>query len=294
MRAIKLAVWNRQDWTWRLTAIVGLALSIGPPLSAYCWANLAPWSGPSSYISDWHYWAAGHTRFVLEWCLGVLLLWLLMLTRRKWGWLWAGSWALLGAGLVTFFMLDPPWIGRTEDSATALAAALGIVVIVGSQIWLVMTGIPAPHRERRVSGNAPEHGGAALWRRASAAWVVLVLIGGLLALAGVVVVAVHWPWPLWQLRLTVWVPLAAIGLGLVLMLTMVVLLWRELILSGRTWLWWALAWILCFPMLVAAVPEGLKQCSSPEQVVLLLLPLLAVAELWVALKARKLQAEQAD
>jgi len=303
-----VTVWNQQDWTWRLTAIVGLALSIVPPVSGYCWLTLTPWGSPVSAPSDLLSWTASDTRFVVKWCVGVLSLWLLMLVRRKWGWLWGGLWALLGAAVAALLTLEPLWIGWTQDSATELAAALGIAALVSSQIWLTVAGTPTRHRESRASGKSSEHGSAALWRCAAPAWALLVLIGGFTALAGVVVVAVHWPWPLWQLPLAAWVPLVAIGLGLVLLAGVVVLLWRELILSGRTWLWWLVLWASCLVVIVIMLPSIVVdwkrlQADSPftlddlEQLIgagffAATAFLLAAAQIWVALKARQLQSGQ--
>jgi len=243
-----MTVWRAQDRLWRLTAVMGLAAALG--LYALLLLSLPPvliYPGQPACAPDF-------IPFFLATAWPPVLLWLLMLAWRHMAILWAALWALVGMTGLLLATNEATCARLPEDAALALGAALGAATLLGSQVWLAVeamaTRAPASAADDAVPGCAAPR----LWRRAPLVWVLLVAVGGLPLLPSLFLVPLTNLWQIWRLFSVGPVHWVLTALEFLLVGGVFVLLWRELLISGRTWLWWLITWALCVPVVVALLP----------------------------------------
>ena len=293
-----MTVWRAQDRLWRLTAVMGLAAALG--LYALLLLSLPPvliYPGQPACAPDF-------IPFFLATAWPPVLLWLLMLAWRHMAILWAALWALVGMTGLLLATNEATCARLPEDAALALGAALGAATLLGSQVWLAVeamaTRAPASAADDAVPGCAAPR----LWRRASLVWVPLVAVGGLPLLPSLFLVPLTNLWQIWRLFSVGPVHWVLTALEFLLLGAAFVLLWRELLITGRTWLWWLITWALCVPVVVALLPllamgremlnmdfplrEGATEHFAAEACLLVLAVLFVPAQIWAALKARQL------
>ncbi len=299
-----MTVWNRQDWLWRVTSAMGLTGSVSLYVSALLFLSAcAPiWRDPDDTL-----WTPDLTVLFARYVWLPVLLWVLMLARPRAGWLWGAFWALLGVAGTWCVAFGPP-VGSLEGAASALLFALGVPTLASSQIWLAAEAIVGRNEVCAACDEVSPRAAPSIWHRAPLAWQVLVGAGGVAVLPCALSVSVFClvsmcalPWPEWASG-------AVMYLGLALVAGIVVLLWRELIITGRTWLWWLLSWGLCLLVITVMLPSIVVQwerlqadfpftLDELEQLIgagffAAAAFLLAAAQIWVALKARQLQSGQ--
>jgi len=296
-----MTVWRAQDRLWRLTAVMGLAAALGLDILLLLILSA---SAPILRDPDEPMWDPQLTALFIVTAWLPILLWRLMLAWRHMAILWAALWALVGMTGLLLATNEATCARLPEDAALALGAALGAATLLGSQVWLAVeamaTRAPASAADDAVPGCAAPR----LWRRASLVWVPLVAVGGLPLLPSLFLVPLTNLWQIWRLFSVGPVHWVLTALEFLLVGAAFVLLWRELLITGRTWLWWLITWALCVPVVVALLPllamgremlnmdfplrEGATEHFAAEACLLVLAVLFVPAQIWAALKARQL------
>jgi len=295
-----MTVWRVQDWTWRLTALVGL----GAPLGIYALAvGFIGACAPVLRDPDGPMWDPQLTALFLEYAWLPVLLWLLMLAWRHMALLWGLLWGLLGMGVVAIVTAQATSAGALAHAAVELEFAFAVATLASSQIWLAVQALAPRAPVFTVDDGVPGCAAPSLRRRARLLWVV-VSVGGLIGLADALAYSLYWLAPLMLIPWPKWAYYVSLCIGLTLVGAAFVLLWRELLLSGRTWLWWLITWALCVPVVAALFPlvtvdfetlhitfplnrweiRELAEAACFAVFFLLLVP----AQIWAALQARQL------
>ncbi len=266
-----MTVWNRQDWTWRVTAIAGLLFVIMFIVAIYFLITHIPFGRPSADMPDYYPWNASDTKFITICCAAMLALWLPMLKWRWGAWPWIVLWA--AAALLSF-------VYAITESLLLLFLTAGIC---SSQLWVVSKAL----RPAEFSGRI---GDLALWHRAGLGWLLLAGCGAAAILAPLAFTLVMFLTP----PEGDFLDIASImnGAKLLSAATFAVvagLLWVALATRGRSWLFWLLIWAFS---LLGGLVTLVADISPQGTAIPIFFVVLAMSQIWVALKARQLQSGQ--
>jgi len=300
----KLTVWNQQDWAWRLVALLGIAaMAALLVLWTYLRLIVPILQAPDELLR----WTQFHSHLFVRAFLAFAAVWLAMLLWRQGAWLWGAVWVALGLVFITWSMDFGLYDVAPHSENLPLLFLLS--AIVASQLWLAHEACSTSRKSL-----AAIYGGSAdkiptLWRRATLPWQLLASAGGIVA----VMCAAAWPWT-WgiegpssiappQAPMDCHLCLAALATAITLILVS-----RSLVINGRSWLFWLLLWALCIPGswgMLASGPARAQTLGSKFPFILddlqqpvgqtalaALFLLLALSQIWVALKARQLQSGQ--
>ena len=306
-----MVVWRQQDWVWRAAVVLNLAVSLS---MLYYWNVVSKywgWHGsdaPPANGPD----ADEVTAAVIAAAV-IISCWLAMLSWRWGAWLWALVWVglpvlatlrALPAAFhdvayatwlepLSFFFVLPLFTSMIEAwlRFSFLPAAM-----LASQVWAVWAAqLPAPE----VKCVNTE-----VWRSAGVLWRVLWVVG--LGVAGLYVG--------WFTLTTMPGVLSSLSSEPCELFTRVDLASEFVVLAGLSWLivqfwkcgfsrpggylFWLLVWGLTLPryvtILVHKLPGTSPECGEPMPVGWVSgLALLAISQVWVALKAREVQRQQA-
>ena len=299
---MRVTVWRQQDWAWRLAAIGGVVLLpaglLAMAVSLPDFGRTAACSNDGMFEMDSIAWE--DILFCAEFCLLLALLWLPMLKWPVGSLLWAAAIAVPGlyAGLIVLVLPN-------VTQATGLHYFLERLLIAGilaSQIWVVWEGFDTAFRGPgfpAAGGSGPklpatERTG---WRRAvHARWRLLAGLGGAVAVGSYGVIAWHFGCK----ALAHSEPDGAVAnygalLGVALLAAAMTLICRSLVTTGRGWLWWLPMWTMpILGYLFVPVCYGFERWHPIAIAALALsVVLFCVAQVWVALKAREMQSQQA-
>lgn len=306
-----MTIWRWQDWVWRVTALFGASALLSVCSVLVLFLLVAPIrQGPQE--ADWTNW---HSWLLLRISLPLAVVWLTMLRWRHGAWLWGGVWGIVGlcgVGLMMGWALP----GRNGAGEDLLVLLVLISATASSQIWVAQQAWSTSTRCCRAEADGRVHG-SSLWGPASLTWQLLAGVGGLIAIA----CTAWWIWPLCHSGLghtycilpggglAQQLVSANMGLDGIALPLVVLLLWRGLIIDGSGWLFWLLLWALCLPGAVAMLAGALLRWEAlavdfpftlqdMENVTgatatTAAFAMLAITQVWVALKARQMRSRQA-
>jgi hypothetical protein len=317
-----VTVWNRQDWVWRVTAVAGLIYALVAVVDIHAICSLAPCGRPSSFTPE-PSWGFDNVVWIGKYSLIVIACWLPMLKWPRGTLPWGGlSWRTLPWGALAWGIV---WTGATAlvvvsaiadgdvgniPSIDQWLALLGVGVCC-SQIWVAWEAHTASTRPPGSSRFRNPEKGAQVRHRAGPMWLLVAVCGEVALLGCAVLIPVH------HLSQDSVIPRDALLAsifnysGIVITATFAlntVVLFIGMTVSGRGWLWWTMLWTLCLPGFVAALVAVEERFgalgadfpfSSRELEALvgkagwgMALVLLAISQIWVAVKAREMQRQQ--